>query len=494
MFCTLLVLLSLSSAQQIGYQQTETHPSLSYSTCTKSGGCQQQQGNVVLDANWRWVHTTGTYTNCYTGDKWDTSICPDGITCAKNCAVDGAVYDNPYGIHTNGNELQLDYVTQGQYGKNVGSRTFLMDGDNSYKMFKLKNKEFTFDVDDSQMPCGLNGALYFVEMQADGGKSEYPNNNAGARYGTGYCDAQCPHDIKWINGEANSEGWNPSPTDPNSGVGKYGTCCSEMDIWEANKISNAYTPHPCTTKGQYRCEGTECGDNASGERYDGVCDKDGCDLNPYRVGNKTFYGPGSQFALDSTRKMTVVTQFITSDGTDTGDLTEIRRLYVQDGKVIQTPKMNLGGVTFDSVTDDFCNKNKDVFGDKNDFSRKGGMKAMGQSLERGMVLVMSLWDDHDAHMLWLDSNFPTDKPATTPGVARGSCPITSGVPADVEAQYPDSHVKFSNIKFGEIDSTYDGGGGGGCPGGSLSACIALCPSSPPEAYKACVEECVTRCS
>ena len=31
--------------------------------------------------------------------------------------------------------------------------------------------------------------------------------------------------------------------------------------------------------------------------------------------------------------MTVVTQFITEDGTDNGDLVEIRRLYVQDGQV-----------------------------------------------------------------------------------------------------------------------------------------------------------------
>jgi cellulose 1,4-beta-cellobiosidase len=37
------------------------------------------------------------------------------------------------------------------------------------------------------------------------------------------------------------------------------------------------------------------------------------------------------------------------------------------------------------------------------------MKNMGESLARGMVLVMSLWDDHYAHMLWLDSDYPTDK-------------------------------------------------------------------------------------
>ena len=76
-----------------------------------------------------------------------------------------------------------------------------MDDDTTYTMFKLKNQEFTFDVDMSNLPCGLNGALYFVEMDADGGKSRFPNNKAGSKYGTGYCDTQCPHDIKFINGE-----------------------------------------------------------------------------------------------------------------------------------------------------------------------------------------------------------------------------------------------------------------------------------------------------
>ena len=33
-----------------------------------------------------------------------------------------------------------------------------------------------------------------------------------------------------------------------------------------------------------------------------------------------------------------------------------------------------------------------------------------------------------------------------------------------------------------------------CPGGLLSKCIDLCPSTPATAYKACVESCVTRCS
>ena len=72
-------------------------------------------------------------------------------------------------------------------------------------MFQLLNQEFTFDVDVSNLPCGLNGALYFVAMDPDGGK-HFPTNKCGAKYGTGYCDAQCPHDMKFINGEANSKG------------------------------------------------------------------------------------------------------------------------------------------------------------------------------------------------------------------------------------------------------------------------------------------------
>jgi hypothetical protein len=38
-------------------------------------------------------------------------------------------------------------------------------------------------------------------MEADGGMGKYSANKAGAKYGTGYCDSQCPHDIKYINGE-----------------------------------------------------------------------------------------------------------------------------------------------------------------------------------------------------------------------------------------------------------------------------------------------------
>jgi cellulose 1,4-beta-cellobiosidase len=319
-------------------------------------------------------------------------------------------------------------------------------------MFNLNNKEFTFTVDVSNLPCGLNGALYFVEMDKDGGMSEFPTNKCGAKFGTGYCDAQCPHDLKWINGEANCNDWKPSPNDPNSGDGHYGTCCTEMDIWESNSVATAYTPHVCTVQKQTRCEGTQCGDNPN-NRYGGVCDKDGCDFNSWRMGNHSFFGPNMM--VDTTKPFTVVTQFITADGTDRGALNEIKRIYVQNGRVIQNSETNFSGLTqTNSITDAFCNNQKKLFGDRNDFEAKGGLKGVGQAFQRGMVLVLSLWDDHDVHMLWLDSDYPTSSSPSTPGIARGPCSTSSGVPTDVENNYPNAHVIYSNIKYGAIGSTF----------------------------------------
>lgn len=37
-------------------------------------------------------------------------------------------------------------------------------------------------------------------MAADGGTSAYSTNTAGPKYGTGYCDSQCPSDLKFITG------------------------------------------------------------------------------------------------------------------------------------------------------------------------------------------------------------------------------------------------------------------------------------------------------
>ncbi|KAL2180395.1 glycoside hydrolase family 7 protein [Thermothelomyces heterothallicus CBS 202.75] len=447
---TALSFASLVLGQQAGTLTEEIHPSLPIEVCTAPGSCTKEDTTVVLDANWRWTHVTDGYTNCYTGNAWNETACPDGVTCAANCAIDGADYEGTYGITTpSDGALKLNFVTKNENGQNVGSRVYLMKGDDKYRLFNLLNKEFTFDVDVSNLPCGLNGAVYFSEMDEDGGVSRFEGNKAGAKYGTGYCDSQCPQDIKFINGEANSEGW--GGTDGNSGTGKYGTCCAEMDIWEANSDATAYTPHPCKVNEQTRCESEEeCG--AGDNRYAGLCDKDGCDFNSFRLGNKEFYGPG--MTVDTSKPFTVVTQFITDDNTDTGALKEIRRFYVQDGTVVPNSQTVIEGVDpTNSITDEFCEQQKTAFGDTNYFKTVGGLSAMGKSLEK-MVLVLSIWDDHAAAMNWLDSNYPTDGDPSKPGVARGRCDAEAGLPENVEAEHPDASVTYSNIKIGAINSTF----------------------------------------
>lgn len=183
------LIFSAVAAQQAGTYTKEGHLPMSYQTCTTAGGCTTEQGSVVLDANWRWAHGLTGYTNCYTGTEWNKDYCPDDKTCAERCALEGIDengYKTTYEIETSGDSLKLGFVAP---GGNVGSRTYMMDKDNHYMQFGLKNQEFTFTVDVSNLPCGLNGALYFSEMPADGGMGAYPGNNAGANYGTGYCDA-----------------------------------------------------------------------------------------------------------------------------------------------------------------------------------------------------------------------------------------------------------------------------------------------------------------
>merc|ERR1712070_918919 len=424
--------IAIAAGQQAGTLQAENHPAMTWSDHGET-----KNGMVVIDANWRWTHKTGETTNCYTDNEWDAQLCPDKETCTQNCVVEGAdkEYEATYGVQTWGSKLTLGFVTEGEYSVNVGSRTFLMDDDYAYKLFQLKNKEFTYTVDDSNLDCGLNGALYFVQMDADGGKSKY--GNAGAQLGLGY-------------GEANVEGWVPSDTDKNAGTGKYGSCCTEIDIWEANKMATAYTMHSCSPGEQTRCDGVDCGDNGE-DRFSGLCDKNGCDIQPHRLGTHDFFGPGSDFQIDSTKPVTVTTQFITNDGSDHGKLVEVKQIYQQDGRTIEHPSYTVNGKQHQTITDDFCADWVAVTQDGTNFLEKGGLDAVEKAIDAGVVLVMSLWDDHYANMLWLASTYPVG--CSDPGAYRGACSADSGVPADVEVDQAKSHVKFSDIKFGPIGST-----------------------------------------
>ena len=102
-----------------------------------------------------------------------------------------------------------------------------------------------------------------------------------------------------------------------------------MDIWEADARVTHLAPHSCNTSSLYPCSGAECGSS-------GVCAKVGCTQDPYRL-NKEYYGPGLK--VDTKRPFTVVTQFPATNGT----LTAVRRLYVQDGIIVQNVVSDLTG-------------------------------------------------------------------------------------------------------------------------------------------------------
>eukprot|EP00438_Fugacium_kawagutii_P022555 Skav202586 [mRNA] locus=scaffold1305:73866:83413:+ [translate_table: standard] len=162
-----LILIAGCCAQQPG-KKPEGSPTIAVTECS-SNGCSTKDHKLVLDANWRWIHNE-KMKNCYTGNTWDTEgSCPDPKTCAENCILEGVnagQYKNTYGVTAvPGGGVKLDFVT----GSNVGSRLFLLEDDENYKLFNLKNREFALDVDSSTVQCGMNGAMYFVEMAANGG-------------------------------------------------------------------------------------------------------------------------------------------------------------------------------------------------------------------------------------------------------------------------------------------------------------------------------------
>lgn len=195
-----LSLLSLfteaATAQKIGTGIPEVHPRLRTQKCTQSGGCKTQQTFLVSDARHRPFHNTeGEIVECSAANK---TLCPDEATCAQNCILEGVEYGS-LGVLASDTAVTLrNYLFDGKEHRGISPRVYLLaeDGEN-YEPIKLLNQEISFQVDASNVGCGMNGALYLSEMDFSGGRSKL--NPAGAKYGTGYCDAQCPKS-DFING------------------------------------------------------------------------------------------------------------------------------------------------------------------------------------------------------------------------------------------------------------------------------------------------------
>merc|ERR1712241_941148 len=76
----------------------------------------------------------------------------------------------------------------------------------------------------------------------------------------------------------------------------------------------------------------------------------------------------------------------------------------------------------------------------------------GESLDRGMVLVLSLWDDPGDNMRWLDSISPKHN-QKAPGAVRGPCDREQGEAMHERRMHQRAYVTYGNLSYGAIGST-----------------------------------------
>jgi len=160
-----------------------------------------------------------------------------------------------------------------------------------------------------------------------------------------------------------------------------------------------------------------------------------------------------------------------------------------------TPSYATAAAKITSIQEGLCKPHMTHFTHHLDNVRaKGGVAGMGEAMKRGMSLVFSLWDDHEVGMIWLDATDPY--PATKAGALRGTCNQTSGNATLVEKNHPDAYVLYSDVRYGEIGSTYGAGAPPPpplCPGGSEDSCIATCDPTNPTKYLQCIHSCDEYC-
>merc|ERR1712023_154124 len=181
----------------------------------------------------------------------------------------------------------------------------------------------------------------------------------------------------------------------------------------------------------------ECGSQEEGKRDIGPTDRNGCYLNPYAFGHKKFYGPGSDYTINTKKPFAIVTEF---RGDKNGDLQGMYQYYYQDGKKIDQPDYGMG--SGNAMAEDFCQKLVDKYGEKSYFQDNGGLKQFGKAVKRGMTFVVSFWDDMATNMNWLDTG------------ARGTCDPDDGDPKNLREKHPDASFGVRHMRWGPIGSTH----------------------------------------
>lgn len=366
-----------------------------------------------------------------------------------------------------------DYQTAGQ-DPNCGF--YQLAKNDGFAQFQLLNKRLEFDVDLSMAGCCCDLSLYFVGMPG-----VYKNNEGNLMLYDGpvgdfYCDANA-----WssICGTDAKKGTFPSPPPDGilGGAADY-VVCPELDIIEANKSGIHITPHACTlneslgyigqgTAGMYMT-GKEFTVNKVGstglpsnvtvnnkdyskcsKSYgDTLCDTDGTAIGNAGTGVGTvipegIYGRGKK--LDTTKPFHFSIEFreTTSNGIPS---LQIFVSLSQNGTLIYS--------------------NQSVYLNKD--GKNWGQKMLA-SVKKGMVMVISYWQDKENTTAWLDGGNPAKctkfskqescvtgcSKAECPyrnqnGCNNPNCPIQSDCPADTQCESCGDGASFSNITFTDI--------------------------------------------
>lgn len=166
-------------------------------------------------------------------------------------------------------------------------------------------------------------------------------------------------------------------------------------------------------------------------RYISSCDMGGCGTNAFNV-DRNGMCPDAHCKIDTRRPFRIHQSYEVDSGSR--KLTRITNRLVQ------------GNSTF---TWGVCNSG-------------GYLEQMTDALKGDLKMVFQLWGTTNSGMRWLDGMTG----------CSGDCNKDSAT------------VTFSNIEIRSLSAL--------CPGGSLSACMQLCPSDP-TAFKACVQDCEARC-
>ncbi|KAF5251178.1 hypothetical protein FANTH_3722 [Fusarium anthophilum] len=306
----------------------EVHPPFTWHECIQKP-CSKYFGAIVLESSLR-------ETNCCAGSfnikDLHRTHCKkkDKDTCPVDCCIEGADY-RAHGIKTEGTSLTMDLGATAPHVPKDLIRVMPLKDTERYPnkpLVRRHDSEYTFDIDVRNVPPGYKARVSLNWMEPDGARTRKKGDKAGAKYGTGYCDAACDKGQRFVEGTANYDGWVPDKHDPMLGAGRMSACCHTTVLWEGNIESTDYHWSPCLPPWYHMCDKDKCTTK---------CFALGCRWNPNGNKMKPFYGPGPTNTIDSKKTFSVVTQFFIQQTPKVENIFKTRATYyIQEGKIFRS--------------------------------------------------------------------------------------------------------------------------------------------------------------